>query len=167
LQVVIRETVTIHRSRAEFLPVIATPRVLRAGAVGCTALEHRTRGGRLARGRAVGAGAGRASLEGDRYFHPVGAPAGKALTLIEDEVAADIGLEPGEARRQLTVRGVWLNNVVGKRFMVADVECYGAELCEPCLQLQLMTRPGLIAFFSDMSVFAHFGCHARSRAPST
>ncbi|HEY8236245.1 MAG TPA: hypothetical protein VIF85_06365 [Gaiellaceae bacterium] len=57
--------------------------------------------------------------------------------------------------------------MVGKRFMVADVECYGVELCEPWLQLQLMTRPGLITFFSDMSVFAHFGCHARSRAPST
>ena len=28
--------------------------------------------------------------------------------------------------------------------MVGDVECYGVELCEPCLHLQKMTRPGLI-----------------------
>ena len=42
------------------------------------------------------------------------------------------------------MRGVRLNNVVGKRFMVADVECYGVELCEPCLHLQELTRPGII-----------------------
>jgi hypothetical protein len=83
-------------------------------------------------------------LEGDRHFHPSGAPAGNALTLVEEEVVQDVGLEPGATRRQLTVRGVSLNDLVGKRFMVGEVECYGVELCEPCLHLQSMTRPGLI-----------------------
>jgi MOSC domain-containing protein YiiM len=27
---------------------------------------------------------------------------------------------------------------------VGAVECYGIELCEPCLHLQQMTRPGII-----------------------
>jgi len=83
-------------------------------------------------------------LEGDRHYHPEGAPAGNALTLVEEEVVADAGLGSGETRRQLTVRGVRLNDLVGKRFRVGDVECFGVELCEPCLHLQELTRPGII-----------------------
>lgn len=83
-------------------------------------------------------------LEGDRHFHEEGAPAGQALTLVEAEVVEDVGLAAGETRRQLTVRGVRLNELVGKRFRVGDVECYGVELCEPCSHLEAMTRPGII-----------------------
>jgi MOSC domain-containing protein YiiM len=83
-------------------------------------------------------------LEGDRHFHEEGAKPGQALTLVEEESVADVGLAPGETRRQLTVRGVRLNDLVGKRFRVGEVECYGVELCEPCLHLQKMTRPGII-----------------------
>jgi MOSC domain-containing protein YiiM len=83
-------------------------------------------------------------LESDRNFHHSAAGPGDALTLVEDEVVEDIGLAPGRTRRQLTVRGVRLNGLVGKRFTVGEVECYGVELCEPCLHLQKMTRPGLI-----------------------
>jgi MOSC domain-containing protein YiiM len=83
-------------------------------------------------------------LEGDRHFHPEGAPPGQALTLVEGEVVDDVGLPPGGTRRQLTVRGVRLNDLVGKRFRVGDVECYGVELCEPCTHLQSLTRPGII-----------------------
>jgi MOSC domain-containing protein YiiM len=83
-------------------------------------------------------------LEGDRYFHPEGAKPGQALTLVEAEAVEDVGLQPGETRRQVTVRGVRLNDLVGKRFRVGEVECYGVELCEPCLHLQEMTRPGII-----------------------
>jgi MOSC domain-containing protein len=83
-------------------------------------------------------------LEGDRYFHASGAPAGGALTLVEDEVVESIGLPLGGTRRQLTVRGVRLNDLVGTHFTVGAVECYGVKLCEPCVHLQNMTRPGLI-----------------------
>ena len=83
-------------------------------------------------------------LEGDRHFHPEGAPPGHALTLVEAEVVEDVGLPPGGTRRQLTVRGVRLNALVGKRFRVGEVECYGVELCEPCTHLEAMTRRGII-----------------------
>jgi MOSC domain-containing protein YiiM len=83
-------------------------------------------------------------LEGDRHFHPEGAPAGQALTLVEEEVVADVGLPAGGTRRQVTVRGIRLNDLVGKRFLVGDVPCYGVELCEPCSHLQSMTRPGIM-----------------------
>jgi len=42
------------------------------------------------------------------------------------------------------VRGIRVNDLVGKRFRVGDVECYGVELCEPCTHLESMTRPGII-----------------------
>ena len=83
-------------------------------------------------------------LEGDRHFHFDGAPPGQAITLVEAEAVEDVGLQPGETRRQVTVRGVRLNDLVGNRFRVGDVECYGVELCEPCLHLQELTRPGII-----------------------
>jgi MOSC domain-containing protein YiiM len=83
-------------------------------------------------------------LEGDRHFHPEGARPGQALTLVAAEVVEDVGLEPGETRRQVTVRDVDVNALVGKRFRVGEVECVGVELCEPCRHLEAMTRPGII-----------------------
>jgi len=83
-------------------------------------------------------------LEGDRYFFADGAEPGRALTLVEEECVEDAGLAPGATRRQLTTRGVRLNELIGKRFRVGDVECYGVELCEPCSHLERMTRPGIV-----------------------
>lgn len=83
-------------------------------------------------------------LEGDRHYHEEGAPPGQALTLVEAEVVEEVGLAPGETRRQVTVRGVKLNELVGKRFRVGDVECFGVELCEPCAHVEELTRPGII-----------------------
>jgi MOSC domain-containing protein YiiM len=83
-------------------------------------------------------------LEGDRYFFPDGAGSGEALTLIEAEALEDVDLTGPQSRRQVVVRGGRLNDLVGKRFLVGDVECVGVELCEPCLHLQRLTRPGMI-----------------------
>jgi MOSC domain-containing protein YiiM len=83
-------------------------------------------------------------LEGDRHFHPEGAKPGQALTLVDAAEVERVGLRPGATRRQVTVRGVDVNGLVGKRFRVGEVECYGVELCEPCKHLESMTRPGII-----------------------
>jgi len=83
-------------------------------------------------------------LEGDRHFHADGAASGQALTLVSAEVVDGVGLLPGETRRQVTVRDVDVNSLVGKRFRVGEVECLGVELCEPCRHLEEMTRPGII-----------------------
>src|SRR4029453_5467525 len=83
--------------------------------------------------------------EGDRHFHADGnADPGEALTLVEEEVVDEVGLPPGGTRRQVTVRGVRLNDLSGRRFRGGGVECYGVELCEPCLTLEGNTRPGII-----------------------
>ena len=83
-------------------------------------------------------------LKGDRHFFSRGAPPGEALTLIEAEALTDVSLTGAQSRRQVVVRDVRLNDLVGKRFRVGDVECLGVELCEPCLHLQRLTRPGII-----------------------
>ena len=85
-------------------------------------------------------------LEGDRHFLAAGdAEPGEALTLVEEEVVDEVGLPPGGTRRQVTVRGVRLNDLIGRRFRVGGVECYGVEICEPCLTLEGNTRPGIIS----------------------
>jgi MOSC domain-containing protein YiiM len=92
---------------------------------------------------AVDALAGK-GLRGDRHYHQEGAAPGQALTLIEAEALESVGLSGAGSRRQVVVRGVRLNDLVGRRFRVGDVECLGVELCEPCLHLQQLTRPGII-----------------------
>ncbi len=82
-------------------------------------------------------------LEGDRHFRNVAKP-GQALTLIESEVLEEVGLSGIESRRQVVVRGVRLNDLIGKCFRVGEVECIGVEICEPCSHLQKLTRPGII-----------------------
>jgi len=85
-------------------------------------------------------------LEGDRYARGVGhwssiRRAGDQLTLIEDEeverVAAQHGLDlpRGATRRNLTTRGVRLDELIGQRFRIGAVTCIGVRRCEPCTYL--------------------------------
>src|SRR5437762_13106361 len=89
-------------------------------------------------------------LEGNRYFFERDAPPGVALTLIAAEAVEamerehGISIESRESRRNVVTRGIDVNELVGKRFRVGDVECRGIELCEPCTDLQAMTQPGVI-----------------------
>jgi MOSC domain-containing protein YiiM len=101
----------------------------------------------------VRAGAGQ-GLEGNRYYWPNGdAPAGRAVTLIAAEAVeaviaeGDVTVEPAATRRNVLTRGIDVNELVGKRFRIGDVECQGVELCEPCTTLQSMTQPGVIKAF--------------------
>jgi MOSC domain-containing protein YiiM len=72
------------------------------------------------------------------------------ITLIEAEALEAFTAETGidlsheESRRQVLTRGIRLNDLVGKRFTVGDVECVGRELCEPCNHLQSLTRAGVL-----------------------
>jgi|SRR5688572_12640840 len=89
-------------------------------------------------------------LEGNRYFYDGDAPPGRALTLIaaealeEGEVESGVPLGADESRRNVLTRGIDVNALVGRRFRVGEVECYGVELCEPCRSLEGMTRPGIV-----------------------
>ena len=55
----------------------------------------------------------------------------------------ELGLTPAHARRNVVTRGIDLNALVGRRFTIGDVECFGQRLCEPCAHLErLITAAG-------------------------
>lgn len=91
-------------------------------------------------------------IEGDRYFTGKGTYSPIAdvreVTLIEQEVldalarndppvqGGPITLRPKDHRRNLTVRGVPLNHLVGRRFRVGAVILRGGRLNFPCKYLE-------------------------------
>jgi MOSC domain-containing protein YiiM len=95
-------------------------------------------------------------LEGDRYALRLGhwSPNTKVdrdITLVEAEeierLAAEhgIALAPGDTRRNVTTRGIRLNELVGRRFRIGDVVCEATRLCEPCQYLtDLLGQPILV-----------------------
>jgi MOSC domain-containing protein YiiM len=88
-------------------------------------------------------------LEGDRYAAGLGHyqddRVSRDVTLIEAEVIEELAhehgieLAAGETRRNLTTRGIELNDLVGRRFWVGEVLCEGTRLCEPCQYLADLT----------------------------
>jgi hypothetical protein len=87
-------------------------------------------------------------LEGDRYFEGQGTfshwDGEDDLTLIEAEAVEAIDLDPAEARRNVVVRGIDLDALVGQRFRIGAVECEALELNPPCRHLEKLTRPGVM-----------------------
>jgi MOSC domain-containing protein YiiM len=93
-------------------------------------------------------------LEGDRYAdgrgHYQDDCVSRDLTLVEAEaleaLAREHGIElaVGETRRNVTTRGISLNDLVGRRFWVGDVLCHGTRLCEPCQYLADLTGKPLL-----------------------
>ncbi len=97
-------------------------------------------------------------LVGDRYGAQTGTFSGEhlpgsALTLVESEALASVHLAdgsllaPAQARRNVVTHGISLNDLVGRRFRVGELECYGQRLCEPCAHWQRLTQPGVLRGF--------------------
>ena len=91
-------------------------------------------------------------IEGDRYATGRGyyspRPDIREVTLIESETLValrrdhGIGLATDEHRRNLTVSGVPLNHLVGRRFSVGAVILQGGRLSVPCKYLEtLIDKP--------------------------
>ncbi len=81
-------------------------------------------------------------LEGDRHVagtgtFPSGRP-GSALTLVAAEVCESFAppLQADEHRRNVVVRGLDLNRLVGHEFAIGSLRCRGMRLCEPCTVVQ-------------------------------
>ena len=91
-------------------------------------------------------------IEGDRYFFGTGTyspkPDVREVTLIEQEALDAIArndpplqkgpvyLKPEDHRRNLTVRGVPLNHLVGRRFAIGTCVLQGGRLNFPCKYLE-------------------------------
>ena len=94
-------------------------------------------------------------LEGDRYAAGQGTfsekpGTGRQVTFIEAEALEDYTAEsgepltPAEARRNIVTRGVRLNDLAGREFMVGQVRVLGCRLCEPCTHLERLTGKGVL-----------------------
>lgn len=93
---------------------------------------------------------------GDRYadragtFGPrTGTRPGYDLTLIAAEALAGrtttgTGVGFLQTRRNVLTRGVDVNQLVGRTFLIGDVLCAGRRLCEPCAHLERVSGPGLL-----------------------
>ena len=97
-------------------------------------------------------------LDGDRYHLGTGDGSakggeGRGLTLvsadsIEKANKENPGLDmtPALTRRNVTVRGVDLDGLIGREFRIGRVRCRGVRLAEPCKYLEgLVGRPILAA----------------------
>jgi MOSC domain-containing protein YiiM len=93
-------------------------------------------------------------LEGDRYHKGTGewspSPgAGRGLTLVSADTLDQANLDnPGlnvgavDTRRNVEVRGVDLEGLVGREFTIGALRCVGIRLAEPCTYLEgLIGRP--------------------------
>jgi MOSC domain-containing protein YiiM len=104
-------------------------------------------------------------IVGDRYFKGNGTysakPDSREVSLIEQEVldalarndpplqSGPILLSPQEHRRNLTVKGVPLNHLVGRRFRVGDVILRGGRLNFPCKYLaDLLGKPVMLPLYN-------------------
>ena len=98
-----------------------------------------------------------AGLRGDRYAEGTGFysarptdPGAREVTLFEAEVLDQLLLEHGivlradEHRRNLTVRGIRVMDLLGQRFTVGDVLLEGVKDCPPCEHLQQLTGKALL-----------------------
>lgn len=86
-------------------------------------------------------------LEGDRYATGTGTfgsgRPGSALTVVAAEVLEALG-RPLDHRRNLVVRGLDVNGLVGRDFRVGEVRCRGQRLAEPCARLDVLNGGGVL-----------------------
>ncbi len=77
---------------------------------------------------------------GDRHFHDFNDPYNQ-LSLIESENIDEYNIRFGfnipyiDFRRNVVTKGIKLNDLIGKKLKVGNVELEGIELCRPCRHL--------------------------------
>ena len=82
-------------------------------------------------------------IVGDRHFHEFNNPFNQ-LSLIESENIDDYNNRFGlniphiDFRRNIITKGIKLNDLVGKKLKIGNVELEGVELCRPCRHLTEM-----------------------------
>ena len=82
---------------------------------------------------------------GDQHFHAYN-DARKQLTLIESENIDyynknfNLNIPYLNFRRNIVTKGIQLNDLVGKKLLIGEVELKGIDLCRPCKNLQKMLK---------------------------
>lgn len=92
-------------------------------------------------------------IPGDRYATGLGHWSDprwpdQELTLVEAELAEELGLAHDQLRRNIVTRGVDLSTLVGRQFWLGDALVRGVRPCDPCRYIEGLVRPGL---FRDLA----------------
>ena len=90
---------------------------------------------------------------GDRHFKEFNDPYSQ-LSLIESENIDYYNIKYGlnipyiDFRRNIVTKGIRLNDLIGKKFLVGEVELEGIDLCRPCRHLcELLDQDNIIKEF--------------------
>ena len=90
---------------------------------------------------------------GDRHFKEFNDPYSQ-LSLIESENIDNYNIKYGlnipyiDFRRNIITKGIQLNNLVGKKFLIGKVELEGVDLCRPCRHLsEVLNQDNIIKEF--------------------
>ena len=90
---------------------------------------------------------------GDRHFSEFNDPYNQ-LSLIESENIDYYNIKYGlnipyiDFRRNIITKGIRLNDLIGKKFLVGEVELEGIDLCRPCRHLcELLDQDNIIKEF--------------------
>ena len=82
-------------------------------------------------------------IVGDRHFNDINDPYNQ-LSLIESENIDEYNIKSGldipyiNFRRNIITKGIQLNDLIGKKLQIGNVELEGVELCRPCRHLTEM-----------------------------
>ena len=92
-------------------------------------------------------------IVGDRHFREFNDPFSQ-FTLIESENIDYFNLKYGlnipyvNFRRNVVTKGTRLNELVGKKFFVGDIELEGIDLCRPCKHLnEILNQENILKEF--------------------
>lgn len=90
-------------------------------------------------------------IPGDRYATRLGHWSDpqwrdQQLTLVSAELLEELGLEPQALRRNIVVRGMDLNDLIGLEFGIGEAVLRAQRICAPCGYIgRLNDRPGLFS----------------------
>tara|TARA_Y100000768_G_scaffold377474_1_gene350724 strand:- start:344 stop:787 length:444 start_codon:yes stop_codon:yes gene_type:complete len=92
-------------------------------------------------------------IKGDRHFKEFNNPYNQ-LSLIESENIDYYNIKYGlnipyvNFRRNVVTKGIQLNNLVGKKFLIGNVQLEGIDLCRPCRHLtELLNQDNILKEF--------------------
>ena len=90
---------------------------------------------------------------GDRFFHDFNSDR-EQITLIESEnidyynKTFHTDFDYLDFRRNIVTKGILLNDLVGKKFAVGEIELEGIDLCRPCRHLcEVLNQDNIIKEF--------------------
>ncbi len=101
-------------------------------------------------------------LVGDRYYansgtfsgaEPLGP--GREITLIEEESVSVLSeqlhqkINPAQLRRNVMTRGIRLNDLVGREFIIGQIRLMGVRLCHPCAHLERLSGWDVLKHLKD------------------